>query len=75
MTGSTLFAKAEFLRWHHLAELTCAVTAGSKGVVGLIPELWPMRSTQKFLSHAIELRCEFLHFSIFANHFTRLSTV
>ncbi len=31
--------------------------------------------TQEFLSHAIELRCEFFHCCIFAGNFTSLSTV
>ena len=34
-----------------------------------------MRSTQKFLRHAIELRSEFFHCCIFAGNFTSLSTV
>jgi hypothetical protein len=36
---------------------------------------WPMRSTQQFLRHAIELRSEFFHCCIFAGNFTSLSTV
>jgi hypothetical protein len=36
---------------------------------------WPMRSTQEFLRHAIELRSEFFHCCIFAANFTSLSTV
>src|SRR5580704_4104888 len=35
----------------------------------------PMRSTQRFLGHAIELRSEFFHGCIFAGNFTSLSTV
>jgi hypothetical protein len=35
----------------------------------------PMRSAQKFLRHAIELRSEFFHCCIFAGNFTSLSTV
>ena len=35
----------------------------------------PMRSTHKFLRHAIELRSEFFHGCIFAGNFTSLSTV
>jgi hypothetical protein len=34
-----------------------------------------MRSTQKFLRHAIELRSEFFHCCIFEGNFTSLSTV
>jgi hypothetical protein len=34
-----------------------------------------MRSTQKFLRHAIELRSAFFHCCIFAGNFTSLSTV
>jgi hypothetical protein len=38
-------------------------------------DIRPMRSTQKFLRHAIELRSEFFHCCIFAGNFTSLSTV
>jgi hypothetical protein len=38
-------------------------------------DIRPMRSTQKFLRHAIGLRSEFFHCCIFAGNFTSLSTV
>ena len=38
-------------------------------------DIRPMRSTHKFLRHAIELRSEFFHCCVFADNFTGLSTV